>query len=381
MDPAPLALATWGVELVDGAICVGGSAIHPVAARELWLRLGTLLDGQERDEDSLAWARLEKHLDAAFRGAVPCRGRSGRVVQTGLVLRESQNRAIVRLATFSVAVLRRRRGHWEGAVLAARPASHGWDARPMGLAYRLEPEQVPTARPPLLPPPAPRPLLTMATKPVPRSDMPVPRSDMPVPPPPRPPVQSEQVRAARDRGAAAAAPVLALLEGGPKTFMALREALPEMPEEELRARLTWLAELQRVRRRGPSWTLVRPRERPAVATKPSTLVPAPPAPPAGALVPLVHPKTYEHRAAIKASGGHWDHARKQWMVPPDQHAVLLARVSGRPSVTPAKPRRSPPAPTKPPAPLLPFRLCQNAKCQTAARTSASTCPRCKQPYP
>lgn len=360
MDAAPLALATWGVELVDGAITVGGSALHPVVARELWLRLGQLLDAQERDEDGPAWARLEAHLDAAFRDATPCRGRSGRMRQAGLMVRESEGRVIVRLATFAVAVLRRHRRAWEGPVMAARPATTGWDARPTGATYRLELDQVPEPRAPLLLPP-----------PTTRSAMPLPHL--------RAPVMPDHVRVAREQGGAAAAPILAQLETGPKTFTALREGLPDMPEDVLRARLAWLADLERVRRRGPAWMLVRARKQPEVGPTP------PPAPARAALVPLTHPKTFEYRAMIRARGGRWDEAQKRWLVPPAQRPLLLARMSGAPDpeTKPAKPtkrggRASTPAPQ---APLVPFRLCNNPKCATACRTTAPNCPSCKQLYP
>lgn len=147
---ASLALSSWAAELVDGKITIGGAEIDPVIARDLWERLGSLLGQADRDADHAEWARLRAELDRAFRRAPPARGRTlGRpsVDVAGVVLRERDDLASLRLATFAVATLRRTSRGWEGAVYALRPTLTGHERRPTGERVRVPLEAVPELAP------------------------------------------------------------------------------------------------------------------------------------------------------------------------------------------------------------------------------------------
>jgi hypothetical protein len=147
--PATQALAPWRVERRDGMIVLGDGELHPVMARDLWMRLGQLLEATERDADQAEWARLSAELDRHFQG---CPGVGGRTIGRpampveGVLLREHEGVATLRLATFSIATLRRTKRGWEGPVYALRPTMVGHDRRPIGQQVRVPLEAVPEVR-------------------------------------------------------------------------------------------------------------------------------------------------------------------------------------------------------------------------------------------
>ncbi|MFZ5476067.1 MAG: hypothetical protein ACOZNI_04775 [Myxococcota bacterium] len=159
--PAAQALSPWRVELRDGQIVVGDAVVHPVVARDLWARLGQLVAEAERDSEQAEWTHLSRELDRQFRLATPASARTlakPSTVVEGLVLRESEDAAIFRLATFSIATLRRGRKGWEGPAWALRPNGFDRLLRPLGFRVRVHPDAVPpVAVPRALPGPSPTP--------------------------------------------------------------------------------------------------------------------------------------------------------------------------------------------------------------------------------
>lgn len=326
--PDTHALVPWGVDLVDGQIVLGGVEVHPVIARDLWMRLGALLGAAERDSEQAEWERLGVELDRSFRGATPATGRvvGQRTEVTGVVQRDDESHAAYRVATFSVALLRRTKKGWEGPVYAYRPLSVGHDLRPLGMRVRLPDEAVPALRPVLqLPPPRPRLLLAG-----PGADQVRPA----VPPAMAPSLVQRRAEVAADH-----ALILARFTGNEPATLDHLAAGGRFPREVLLAHLETLVDLRVLARRktpdGYVWSVQPPRTRPP-------------------------PMTPERRAELAA-------ALLGTPAPPKAPKVKAPR-KGK-----AKP---PPAP--PPAPLLPFRSC--AGCNTACRTTAPTCPRCKRAY-
>lgn len=158
--PSSQALSPWSVELAGGEILISGAAVHPVIARDLWMRLGALLGQAEHDSEQAEWTRLSAELDRHFREAPAAHGRTmGRpsMPVAGLVLRERDDVVVFRLATFSLAYLKPTKRGWEGPVYALRPTSVGHDLRPLGVRVRLQDEAVAPMRRLELPGPAPRP--------------------------------------------------------------------------------------------------------------------------------------------------------------------------------------------------------------------------------
>lgn len=137
LELAALALTPWSVELVDGQIAVGGNQVHPVIARELWLRLGTLLGQAVRDADQPLWDALGRALDREFRGAYPCRGRMDGAFVDGMMLRDGEDRACLRLSMFSIAMLKRQKRGWEGLAFEVRPLTIGRELRPLGFRVHV----------------------------------------------------------------------------------------------------------------------------------------------------------------------------------------------------------------------------------------------------
>ncbi len=141
-DPSGLALSPWAVDLVDGQITLGGATVDPVVARELWMRLGSLLGQAQHDIDQALWERLGRELDRDFAHAHPCHGRAiggpGTRVD-GMLVRDvdAEDRAVFRLAAFSVAILKRGKRGWEGNAYSLTPLSIGRDLRPLGWRVRV----------------------------------------------------------------------------------------------------------------------------------------------------------------------------------------------------------------------------------------------------
>ena len=236
------ALAPWTVDLApSGAIVVAGVELHPAIARDLYARLGALLEEGERDELHMEWSRLGAWLDHHFRRGAPVSGRTiGRPSEAvrGLAIRERDDQVAVRLATYVVAFLRRRGERWEGSACQLRPTVTGHERRPMGVRIRLD--HVPEARqeaPPALTGPAS--LSTRATP-----------STAPELPP--------WLRARRDQAMAEQAQLVDAVRAGARSLDEIAEAV-RLPRETIRRHLELLVErteLQMSRaREGRRWTI------------------------------------------------------------------------------------------------------------------------------
>jgi hypothetical protein len=156
-SPDAQALVPWSVELTEGQIMVAGTAIHPILARDLWMRLGALLGEAERDGEQAEWSRLAGELDRHFRGCPPAQGRTldrPSMPVGGLVLQEHEDLVAFRMATYSIAVLKKTKRGWEGPVYALRPTAVGHERRPLGTRVRVAAEAIGPVRRLQLPGPA-----------------------------------------------------------------------------------------------------------------------------------------------------------------------------------------------------------------------------------
>lgn len=224
------ALAPWSVDRSSsGAIVVAGVELHPAIARDLYQRLGALLDEGDRHELHAEWVRLEAWLDRQFAGGTPVSGRTvGRPSQAvaGVAVREREDQVAVRLATYVVAFVRPARGRWEGAAWQLRPTVTGHERRPVGVRVRLE--HVPDGAPPrprALPGPCPAPAAKAAPQ----------------------PILPDWLRARRDQALAEQEALLQALRGGPLGLDELAGALP-CGRDRLRAHLEVLVERGAVHR-------------------------------------------------------------------------------------------------------------------------------------
>lgn len=332
---AEAALSPWQIDLdPSGLIRLGGREVHPVVARDIWLRLGALLSAADRAADHDEWARLGRELDDRFARAVPARARTlqrpSQVVE-GLLLRETATRTYIRLAPFALAALTPRSGTsgatlpaWEGIAYALRPTLLGHEQRPLGFRVRVAGELV--AAVPCIA--EQRTLLKLVDHATPATTL---RSR---PVPVSPPVPPAGLMAARKRVEQEHRAILQALPEGETRSVDQLHATTDIGRERLRRHLATLVELGVLAtvKGERAWRRVKPRPR-ARARLPESL-----------------------RAELLAG---------------------LAPVPSSRSTRPATSKRTRlPKPVA--VPSLPFASCTN--CNTAARTLSATCPRCGAAY-
>ena len=144
--PAGDALIPWAVERVGDAIALGGVEVHTTVARDLWRRLGELLEEGERDAAQAEWSRLAVELDRAFASGRPARGTTvgkGRTFVEGVIVRDREGHATFRVASFAIVLLRAVKNGWEGQGYSLRPLVIGHELRPLGVRVRVSSEAVP----------------------------------------------------------------------------------------------------------------------------------------------------------------------------------------------------------------------------------------------
>lgn len=331
------ALVPWAIDLRDGAIVIAGNEVHPVVARDIYVRLGTLLDEADRAVDHEDWLRLGRDLDAWFRYARPARGRSLQKPSSpveGMAYREAEGRAIMRMATYSIAVLKPRSkkggAPWEGAVYTLRPTLTGHDRRLAGFSIRVAAEQIdaaPMADPetgsvrPALPGPVDAP------RNPPRRPIPAPSQSPAVPA-----WLAERWKTIREEHAR----ILACVAPGESVTLDELAAQSGLGRELLRSHIGTLVEQAVLVEVTPStWRRLRVRRRRGSKAPPLGIAAAP--------VPVAPPEPRRSAAAPKRGRS--------------SKAVQV----------------SPPAP--PPLPLASCRACN-----TAARTLSALCVRCGAPY-